>query len=135
MATFRDLLGQICARPAMYVGHCSLVSVSNYLTGYCHCLSDTGQEETPMDGFMRWTEMRFRIRHPAWHWTRILLHAYGNDWAAISALPALFDEFVVDREQLGIEGIEAETTKRLKAEYGKDWGEPEQTTTTPFGMA
>jgi hypothetical protein len=131
MDKYRDLLGRICECPAMYVGHCSIDAVALYLAGYCHGISDCGQAEPPMYEFQRWAEMRFRIRHAAWNWTRILLHEYGDDRASVAAFPALYDEFRRDREQLGMEQIEAEATRRLMAAYGHNWGEPKETNTRP----
>ena len=83
----------------------------------------------------RWVESRFLISHPAWHWTRILLHVHGSDRAAIEALPALYREFLSQREALGAEGIEAERLRRFSAAYGEDYYEPPATTTTPFSGA
>jgi hypothetical protein len=131
MSEFRELLVAICRRPAMYVGRNSLVDVSIYLSGYFDGLSAAGSSVSPMDGFMRWTEMRFGIFHSAWHWTRILLHEFGSDQACFEVLPTLYDEFVLDRERLGLDGIERETKRRLQERHGQDWWEPESTTTKP----
>lgn len=74
---FVTLLESMALRPAMYVGGCSLRHVANYISGYDHALQDGGLAETPLAGWVRWVEWRFLICHPAWHWTRILLHFYG----------------------------------------------------------
>jgi hypothetical protein len=129
MPDFESLLRSIAKRPAMYVGMCSIRSVSDYLQGYDHALSDAGQSETPLAGWGRWVEGRFLISHPAWHWTRILLHVYGSDQAAIEALPQLHREFLAQREELGIDGIESQHRRRFIAEYGQDWHEPPTTET------
>ena len=129
MDKFRDLLGSICARPAMFVGRSSLNAVALVLAGYSHGVSDCGQAAPPTHEFQRWVEMRFCIRHATWNWTRIVLHEYGDDRAALSALPALYDEFLRNREQLGMEWIEAEAARRLMAEYGQNWGAPRETKT------
>ncbi len=115
----------------MYVGRCSFVDAANYLAGYCHALDDNAVSPKPLDGLIRWTEMRFEIRSSAWHWTRILLHTYGDDASCFEAFPALYDEFLADRERLGVSGIESEATRRITARYGEDWGYPESTQTTP----
>ena len=36
---FRELLANVCSRPGMYVGRCSLTDISHYLNGYCDGLS------------------------------------------------------------------------------------------------
>jgi len=130
MSDFRALLHSLAKRPAMYVGKCSVRAVSDYLNGYCHALGDVGHVETPLDGWVRWVESRFLISHPAWHWTRILLHVYGSDRAAIEALPQLHEEFLAQRAVLGVKGIEGEHRRRLIAKHGQDCYEPPATNTT-----
>jgi len=124
------LLHAIAKRPAMYVLPCNLRSVGNYVDGYDRALREVGHADTPLEGWMRWAECRFLISHPAWHWTRILLHVYGSDRAAIEALPHLYEEFVARRSAIGVEGIAAEHGRRLIAEHGRDWYEPDATDTT-----
>ncbi len=130
MPDFQALLRSIAIRPAMYIGQCSIRSVSDYLSGYCHALNDLGHAETPLDGRLRWVKLRFLISHPAWHWTRILMHIYGSDQAAIAALPDLHREFRAERAVLGVDGIEAALAQRLIEEHGKPWYEPSATNTT-----
>ena len=130
MPDFPGLLHSIAKRPALYVGKCSVHAVSDYLHGYCQALSDLGQTETPLDGWMRWVEFHFLISHPAWHWARILLHVYGSDRAAIEALPGLHREFLAERAVMGVGGIEAALDQRLIEEHGELWYEPPATTTT-----
>jgi len=126
---FQILLSSIARRPAMYVGRCSLSAVSHYLYGYCHALSDLGSNETPLDGWIHWVELRFGISHSAWHWTRILLHNYGSEQAAIEALPELHREFLAERAQIGVKGIESTLEQRLIEEHGEPWYEPPTTST------
>jgi hypothetical protein len=114
----------------MYVGRCSVRAVSHYLDGYCHALGDVGKTESPLDGWGRWVESRFLISHPAWHWTRILLHTYGSDQAALEALPQLYEEFLACRAALGVEGIQGEHERLLIAKYGRSCYEPTVTNTT-----
>ena len=92
----------------MYVGTSSLRAVSFYLAGYSHAVGDLGEAEAPLDGWMRWVELRFSICHPAWHWTRILEHHFGSSPEAIKALPSLYREFLAKRAEIGLEGIESE---------------------------
>ena len=77
----------------MYVGRMSLRAASHYLHGYDHALEDAGCAPRPLEEWMRWVELRFLISHPAWHWTRILLHEYGTEEAAFAALPTLYRVF------------------------------------------
>ncbi len=130
MPGFETLLESIAARPGMFVGKCSLRAVSDYLHGYDRALGDLGHSETPLGGWVRWVESRFLISHPAWHWTRILLHVYSSDRAAIEALPQLHREFLEQRALLGVQGIEDELERRLIAQFGEPWFEPSTTTTT-----
>jgi hypothetical protein len=129
MPDFESLLQRMAERPGMFVGADSLRALSHYLDGYAHGLRDAGQPETPLDGWMRWVELRFLISHPAWHWTRILLHVYGSDRVAMATLPRLYREFRSQREELGVSGIETEHRRRFVAEYGQDWHEPPVTDT------
>jgi hypothetical protein len=73
---------------------------------------------------MRWVELRFEIHHPAWHWTRILIHAYGTDALAIAALPTLFRAYLADLATFGVDGIEAKLRATLIARDGREWHEP-----------
>lgn len=130
MSDFDALLRSISKRPAMYVGKCSIRAISAYLDGYNHALGDVGRDEPPLSGWGCWVESRFLISHPAWHWTRILLHVHGDDRAAIEALPELHREFLARRADIGVEGIEEERGRRIFAEYGREWGEPSETSTT-----
>jgi hypothetical protein len=102
MPDFPSLLHSLAKRPATYVGTCSIRAESDYLYGYCHALRDVGRVETPLDGWERWIESRFLILHPAWHWSRVLLHVYGSDQAAFEALTQLHEEFVAQRAALGV---------------------------------
>src|SRR5262245_59906823 len=112
MPDFAALLDEVCRRPGLYVGRCSLRSVAFYLNGYDHALLEIGNAQTPWGGFQRWVELRFLISHAAWHWSRILLHVYGSDEAAIAALPGLYREYLSQREAVGADGIEAECRRR-----------------------
>ena len=116
----------------MYVGRVSLTDIAHFLLGYRLGLTSAGLPD-PMDNFERWIEMRFRISDSAWHWTRILLHVYGSDAAALEALPSLYDEFIVELERIGFGGIEDEFTRRCVEKYGKSRGAPSETATKPMG--
>jgi hypothetical protein len=105
MADFLEVLERIAARPAMYVGTTSLPRVANFIDGYCHAMWDLGCSPNPLDGWMRWVELRFGISHSGWSWTRILVHSFGTDDAAIRALPALFKEFLSEKQRIGVDAL------------------------------
>jgi hypothetical protein len=130
MSDFDSLLRSIAERPALYVGKCSIRAISAYLEGYDHALKDVGRDELPLSGWVRWVESRSLISHPAWHWTRILLHIYCDDRAAIQALTELHREFLARRAEVGVEGIEDELRRRLIAVSGEEWHESADTLTT-----
>ncbi len=98
---FRELLTDACKRPGMYVGRESLWDLATYLTGYCHGSEDAG---TPIPfgrmAFQRWVEAKFGIFSAAWNWVRILQHEYGDDQAAIRALPGLYDDFCFETDRM-----------------------------------
>jgi histidine triad (HIT) family protein len=124
MTTFNSMLADLAARPGVYVGKVSLRDVSNLLSGYCIALMDAGQPN-PLEGWFRWVEMKFLISHPAWHWTRILVHVYGSDRAALNALPGLYAEFRAFVTERGVDFIDAEHNRRFVAAYGNDYHKPD----------
>lgn len=124
------VLDRCGAKPAMYVGHESLKSVTYVLSGYCLALEDLGIEVRPLAGFQRWVELQYLIFDPAWHWSRILLHKYGTDRKAFDALPGLYSRFIADREEKGVDGIEAELKDGLLEHRGGHWYRPRRTRTT-----
>jgi hypothetical protein len=129
-----DLIDAISKRPAMFVGSASLTAVSHYIAGYQHAVGALAAPGAPtLDGWQRWVELRFEIFHPAWHWTRILLHVFGDDTAAIAALSGLTRDYLRDRTDLGPADMEAKLRAVLLARYGRDFHEPEQTRTRPLG--
>ena len=130
IGAFETVLAAVAARPGMYVGRTSLRAVGHYLAGYGHALMDLGQPD-PQENWFRWVEMKFLISHSAWHWTRILLHMYGSDRAAIDALPALHAEYRGFVAQHGAESINAEHYRRFVAAYGELVHEPNEKLTTP----
>jgi len=129
MCAFDAILATVAAKPAIYVGKTSLRAVSDYLAGYADALADIGQRH-PQEGWLRWVEMKFLISHPAWHWTRILVHVYGSDRAALDALPGLYAEFLAFVAEHGTDFIDGEHDRRLLAEYGERWHAPEETSTS-----
>jgi hypothetical protein len=113
----------------LYVGKTSLRAVSDYLAGYADAVADLGHFH-PQNGWLRWVEMKFLISHSAWHWTRILVHIYGSDRAALNALPGLHAEFRAFVAEHGTDFIDREHHRRFVAEYGETWHEPKETSTS-----
>jgi hypothetical protein len=109
----------------MFVGSGQLWDVAIYLSGLEDGLARGNAEMLVAPSWQRWVEGRFLIFSPGWHWSRILVHAFGSDEAALTSLPSLYDEFFVDLDLLGSKGIEERTTQRLVAEYGELCHEPE----------
>lgn len=135
---FQAMLQSICRTPAMYVARRSLHRVCIYVDGYDHAVMDMtqcGSMNRPLYGWQWWIEARFLIRHPGWHWTRILLHIYRNDEAAIEVMPTLYDEFLMQREAMGVDGIEKEREQRLIAAYGEDVYAPAESHTKPMSAS
>ena len=132
MCAFETLLASISERPGMYVGQGSLRAVSVYLDGYCHALTDNGHPD-PLSGWRIWVYHKFLIWHPAWHWTRVLLHVYGSDRGALIELPSLYAEFATARDLLDADATEADLRRQLTEKYGRDWYEPEVTHTAFWG--
>lgn len=132
IAAFDEVVARVVARPGLYVGRCSLRAVSTYLDGYTHAMHEHGLGE-PLAGWGLWVYRRFMIWHPAWHWTRILLHEYGTDREALAALPSLYKEFTAERDAMNLDDLLVDLRQRLFAKHGQDWYEPETTHTTTFG--
>ena len=116
----------------MFVGKQSLFAVSVYLDGYTNALIDGGHAD-PLYGWHMWIYHRFQIWHPAWHWTRVMLHIYGTDRDALAALPYLYSEFAALRASLDPDALGWELRNQLNDKYGHDWYEPEVTHTAAFG--
>lgn len=130
MLNCQEQLEEMARRPAMYVGRCSLWDLGNYLSGYTAGYAQRHDgEDHPFAGFSFWVEMKFVICHPAWHWTRILLHEYGDDASAIAALPVLYHEFRLDVERLGFEELRLKKEK-LFSRYRCGSVAPDLTDTT-----
>jgi hypothetical protein len=128
MSDFEMLLDRIARRPGIYVGRCSLWAVSCYLDGYCHALTDEGKDD-PQYGWSTWISLRYQIFHPAWHWTRILLHEFGSDQAALVQLPVLFKEFCEQGGPRRADEFGLGLRKKLIAQFGQECHEPETTST------
>lgn len=126
---FEELLESMVKRPGMYFSTNSLINFSIYLDGYCSGLVSAGKPD-PLSAWWLWVQMKFCIRHSAWHWTRILLHTFGSEQACIDKLVELYLEYKRDFERLGWQGIEDEQMRRLVERYGKEVGCPSESNTS-----
>lgn len=129
MKEFTAVLREMCDRPAVYVGHISIRALSHYVAGYCHAVRDAGHPD-PLEGWQSWVEKKFLISSAAWHWSRILVHEYGGDEAALGALPGLYKEFEEERSRVGVDGIEAERRRQLVERFGRAGHRPPESITT-----
>ncbi|MFT3766701.1 MAG: hypothetical protein QM820_14480 [Minicystis sp.] len=109
-----ELIDSLSKRPGMWVGSSSLADIGHFLNGFRHAVSLMGLPD-PLDAWTRWVELRFGVFSPAWHWTRILVHVFGSDEAAIAALPELCRSYLHDRDELGSKGIEAKLWQQATA--------------------
>ena len=89
----------------MYVGDGKLRHVAVFLDGFINGLGACGVE-SPMSVWSRWVELRFGIWDCAWHWTSILIHAFGDEPSALRALPSLYREYIAAVERDGVDGVE-----------------------------
>ncbi len=129
LTKFETHLAAVVERPGLYVGKPLLRLVSYHLDGYCTALNDLGHEYF-LGGFGYYLSLKFLISHPAWHWSRILVHVYGNDRQAMLALPGLFRDFRNELKAKTTDAIYEQVRAALLAKYGRDWHEPETTHTT-----
>lgn len=118
---FQRLLEDLCNRTGMYVGRPSVRAAAEFLDGYCHALEDLGLENRPLAGWQRWIESKFLIFSPAYHRSPIVVHAYATDEEALKVLPSLFGDYLRDRAEVGIEGIERELERRMVEAHGERW--------------
>ncbi|WP_435598167.1 hypothetical protein [Streptomyces anulatus] len=106
---FLDLLENLCRRPGMFTGEPTVASVQVFLAGYFTGVSAADPEGPGLPLYRQWRqwiEVRYDVFHPAWPWTRILLHHHGADRDVFEVLPSLFRQFLADRETCGAEELE-----------------------------
>lgn len=134
---FLEFLQNFCRRPAMYLGRAKLPLVFSFLRGF-----STGvgcglgknylgfpSKECPTSGWYTWIFHKYAtFCHPAWGVERIVYHENGHDEVkAIAALPALYEQFLKDREHFTTTDyttLDEELKQKTIAKYGKDWGCP-----------
>jgi hypothetical protein len=95
-----DLLG---SRPGMRVPSARLEDIATYLDGYLHALAEYGVHSGY--AWREYVACTCGISSNAWSWHRSLRHFYGSESAAIAALPALFDAYVIELGRVGANGI------------------------------
>ena len=126
---YLNLLVSISKRPGMYVVNPTIYKISILLMGYNIAKKDT-IENIPID-WQRWIEYKYKIFHPAWHWSRILLHYLENDQNAILALPNLYKEYINEGSPTSKE-LEKLCRDKLIKLYGQDFYAPTTTKTSEF---
>lgn len=136
---FLNLLKQIAARPAMYVGIAKIRLITTLILGlsWGHDVGKRGSAFTSIgggnlvNGFWSWAMTQFDVpyRHPAWGLDRILLHNYDHDHVkAIAAIPVLYEQWLDAKDEWISQTIEQQDTEekqRIIDTYGKDYGAPE----------
>lgn len=111
MQELSQFLRNLCNRPAMYVGRASLERVQAFLYGMTFGYEFGAGRPRKASSFGRWLELsdfmsywirwKFGTDHPAWGFSRILLHFNNHDEiAAIRAIPDLFDEYLATPENV-----------------------------------
>ena len=98
-ANLRELIQQVCLRPAMFAGVERFDWAVVYIYGYHAAASEFLPEAYPPTGlseFSRWLAERFDYpRNYGWGEVRAV---FPDDEAAFTQLPLLYDEFI-NREQ------------------------------------
>ncbi len=128
MKNISNFIKSISKRPGMYVGKPDLRLVSTFLYGYCFGCTESGEED-PLISWGNWIEQKFLISHPAWHWTRILLHEYGEEDTVLEMLPVLYNEYFEMVNKIGVEGINKLLNDRFIQHFGTNVHKPKVTTT------
>ena len=97
--SIKDLLFEIEARPAMYLGRNSLVCLRSFLDGWCARGAGLGVkgEEGALDRFQLWVESRFRMENTT-SWDRIIICFSQDDADALRRFFDLFHEFVEEEQ-------------------------------------
>lgn len=126
---FTTWLEHLCLRPAMYLGVSELSRVEAFLWGFCFGFDLGNRNHVGAIGgwdflsrFMSvWLRGHFQVNHPAWGFSRILLHHYNHDeQKAIRAIPELF-KLYTESSFNSYEWMNA----RIHTVYGKDHGAPD----------
>lgn len=90
-----DMVTQISARPAMFVGNCDFDRVAAFIDGFMMARKQFGVlgEWEIMRAFSLFLALKFN-RPRNWDWSGIMKDNYGNDNQLWEMLPLLFQEFL-----------------------------------------
>ena len=105
MRTFREVLGDVCKRPAMYVGCADFALAAAYLDGYASGLRDhsPSSAQAGLAGFREWLSVRLdSCRKSGWQ-EIIAREDTGPD--KLTALVRLYDEFDCERSVRGLDSL------------------------------
>lgn len=63
IGVYAELFEKVLARPAMYVGSCSIVRIGAFMGGYWYAKLEAGEdsEDDLYKGFNQWVARRFKI--------------------------------------------------------------------------
>jgi len=92
-----DLLAKIRARPAMYLGECSLIRLRAFVDGYSFMANELGiepRDQPNFSGFHDWVAAKFGWRESTAGWCNIILQECGgDDRKALESFFELIDEY------------------------------------------
>ena len=106
--SFRELLNNVCKRPAMFVGRSDFDLAATFLHGYDWALRNLSPDvrNSGLSGFREWLAVRLDscVRSD---WSEIIRREdTGPD--KFEALARLYEEFWQDRKEWGLEAILAD---------------------------
>lgn len=90
-----ELIVQISARPAMFVGRSDFIMVASFIEGFVYArnLLIKSDEMETLKTFSLWIAKKLE-RPKNWSWSSIIKDFYENDDMALKNLPQLFEEFL-----------------------------------------
>jgi hypothetical protein len=91
----RELILQVSARPAMFVGVANFDLALAFIGGFHYALSilkPDAADPKELNEFSIWLAEKFGLPRN-WAWSAVLRRVYPNDEEAFKQLPLLYDEF------------------------------------------
>jgi hypothetical protein len=90
-----ELMIQISARPAMFVGWSDFTMAVSFIEGYVYARNQLGKpkEVKMLKDFSVWLAKKLE-RPKNWAWSGIIKDCYKDDEIALENLPKLFNEFL-----------------------------------------
>ena len=98
MKDLYELLQEIKARPALYVGGKSIFRLESFIDGYFYARRDSGlplseREKDYFNNFHQWLEERLRAKTTL-SWSKIIFFRSSDEIQATELFFKLFDEFI-----------------------------------------